>query len=128
MPSVKITKRAVDAALPTEKQAFLWDTEVKGFGLKISKAGKRTYIFQYRTGGRESVTQRFTIGEHGSPYTPDLARKEALRLAGLVRQGNDPREDQRQRRKAAVTLAFDDYVDFFVERYLKVKCSFVGRS
>lgn len=120
MPSVKITKRSVDAVIPGATQSFLWDTEVKGFGLKISTAGKRTYVFQYRTGGRESATQRFTIGEHGSPWTPDLARKEALRLAGMVRQGSDPREDQRQRRKAAVTLAFDDYVDFFVERYLKV--------
>lgn len=121
MPTVKITKRSVDAAIPSAAQSFLWDTEVRGFGLKISTAGKRTYVFQYRTGGRESTTQRFTIGEHGSPWTPDSARKEALRLAGLVRQGLDPREDQRQRRKAAVTLAFEDYVDFFVERYLKVK-------
>lgn len=121
MASGKITKRSVDVAIPSANQTFLWDTEVKGFGLKILPSGKRTYIFQYRTGGRESATQRFTIGEHGSPWTPDLARKEALRLAGLIRQGVDPREEQRQRRKAAVTLAFDDYADFFVERYLKVK-------
>ena len=120
MPTVKITKRVVDAAMATGKNHFLWDTEVKGFGLKVSATGKRSYIFQYRTGGRESATKRFTIGEHGSPWTPDLARKEALRLAGLVRQGNDPREDERQRRRAAVTLAFDDYVDFFVKRYLKL--------
>jgi len=119
VPSVKITKRSVDAVIHCTTQSFLWDTEVRGFGLKVSTTGKRTYVFQYRTGGRESATQRFTIGEHGSPWTPDLARKEALRLAGLVRQGSDPREDQRQRRKAAVTLAFEDYVDFFVERYLK---------
>lgn len=120
MPSAKITKRAVDGAVPGSSQAFIWDTEVKGFGLKVSPGGKRTYVYQYRTGGRESSTQRFTIGEHGSPWTPDLARKEALRLAGLVRQGTDPREDQRQRRKEAVTLAFEDYASFFVERYLKV--------
>lgn len=121
MPSAKITKRSVNTAIPGATQTFLWDTEVKGFGLKISPTGKRTYIFQYRTGGRESATQRFTIGEHGSPWTPDLARKEALRLAGLVRQGVDPREDQRRQRKATVTLAFEDYAGFFVERYLKIK-------
>lgn len=121
MPSMKITKRSVDATVSGTTQSFLWDTSVKGFGLKVSPAGKRTYIFQYRTGGRESATQRFTIGEHGSPWTPDAARQEALRLAGLVRGGVDPREDQRQQRKAAVTLAFEDYVDFFVERYLKIK-------
>ncbi|KTE77642.1 tyrosine-type recombinase/integrase [Sphingopyxis sp. A083] len=121
MPSLKITKRAVDALPATGSQTFVWDTEVKGFGLKVTPAGKRTYVFQYRTGGRETATQRVTIGEHGSPWSPDAARKEALRLSGLVRQGGDPREDARQRRKAAVTLAFSDYADFFVDRYLKPK-------
>lgn len=120
MPTVKITKRSVDSVVPTGKQGFLWDTEVKGFGLKTTLSGKRKYIYQYRTGGRESATQRFTIGEHGSPWTPDLARKEALRLASLVRQGVDPREDQRQKRKAAVTLAFDQYSNAFIEGYLEV--------
>lgn len=119
MPTIKLTKKAVDAVSPTGRVILLWDTEVKGFGMKISSNGKRSYIFQYRSGGRESVTQRFTIGEHGSPWTPDLARKEALRLAALVRQGNDPREDQRQRRRSAVTLAFEDYADTFVQGYLK---------
>lgn len=119
MPTIKLTKRTVDSVTPSGKVSFLWDAEVKGFGLKISATGKRSYIFQYRTGGRESATQRSTIGEHGSPWTPDLARKEALRLAALVRQGSDPREDQRQRRRAAVTLAFEDYADSFVQGYLK---------
>lgn len=118
MPTLKITKRSVDAAM-CSSNSFIWDTDVKGFGLKVTAGGKRTYVFQYRTGGRESSTKRFTIGEHGSPWTPDMARKEALRLAGLVRQGTDPREDERKRRKAAVTLAFEDYANFFVEGYLK---------
>lgn len=119
MASMKITKRTVDAVVAGSTQSFVWDTDVKGFGLKVTATGKRTYIFQYRTGGREAITQRVTIGEHGSPWSPDAARKEALRLAGLVRQGGDPREDARQRRKDAVTLAFSDYADFFVDRYLK---------
>lgn len=120
-PPFKIKKETVDAPFPKGILTFKWDCNLKGFGLKVTASGKKIYIYQYRTGGRESTTKRVTIGEHGSPWTPAEAREEALRLAGLVHRGADPREDERQRRKAAVTLAFEDYVDFFVERYLKVK-------
>lgn len=119
-PPFKIKKETVDAPFEKGFLTFKWDCNLKGFGLKVTASGKKTYIYQYRTGGRESTTKRVTIGEHGSPWTPALARDEALRLAGLVQHGIDPREDERKRRKAAVTLAFEDYADFFVERYLKV--------
>lgn len=121
MASEKITKRTVDAALAGEAPYFLWDTAVKGFGLKVTPSGKKVYILQYRNGGRETPTQRFTIGTHGSPWTPDEARKEAIRLMTQSRQGNDPRTLARKRKADAVTLAFEDYTDFFIEQYLKVQ-------
>lgn len=85
----KIIKRAVDALGPGELDAFLWDTDIKGFGLKVTPAGKKIYILQYRIGGR---LKRYTIGRHGSPWTPDSARKEAGRLLGLVADNKDPAE------------------------------------
>ena len=66
----KITKRTVDATLAGKRDVFLWDTDLKGFGLKVSPAGSKVYLVQYRLGGRESRTQRYTIGKHGSPWTP----------------------------------------------------------
>lgn len=120
MPSKKIKKDLVNAAVAEDRVYFIWDTEVKGFGLKVMKTGKKVYVLQYRNGGRESSTKRFTIGDHGSPWTPDEARKEALRLLTLLRQGADPREAERKRRSAAVALAFEDYAEFFTEKYLKV--------
>lgn len=117
----KIKKQTVDQPFPEGVVSFRWDCDLKGFGLKVTAAGKKIYIYQYRTGGRESTTKRVTIGEHGSPWTPAMAREEALRLAGLVQRDIDPREDERQRRKEAVTLAFQDYVGIFVERYLKIE-------
>lgn len=36
MPTIKLTKRRIDAvAPPTLKQLIYWDTEIKGFGLRI---------------------------------------------------------------------------------------------
>lgn len=110
MAKGKITKRAVDAALGRPKgDAFLWDDELRGFGLKVTPAGAKSFIFQFRMGGRESKTRRWTIGPYGSPWTPSSARDEAQRLARLVATGIDPVEAEKARRRQAVDLAFDSY-------------------
>lgn len=119
MPNQKITKRLVDSATRSEKPVFLWDTEIKGFGLKVTPGGRKIYVLQYRTGGRETPTQRFTIGEHGSPWTAETAREEARALLAKIYQGKDPRDEARRRKSAATSLAFEDYATFFTNEYLK---------
>lgn len=104
MASGKITKQAVDAAAP----GFLWDEDLRGFGLKVTDKGARSYVFKHRLGGREAPARRYTIGRHGSPWTPASARAEAERLLVLVRQGIDARVQARERRRQAVDLAFDE--------------------
>lgn len=37
--SVKLTKRAVDNAEPKAARYQLWDTELKGFGLRVAESG-----------------------------------------------------------------------------------------
>lgn len=95
MAKASITKRTVDAAKPGLRDAFLWDAEVAGFGLKVTSAGRKVYVFQYRLArpGESSRTpaKRYTIGKHGS-LTPEQARKRAKELAALVESGIDPRE------------------------------------
>jgi Arm domain-containing DNA-binding protein/integrase-like protein len=93
----KITKRMVDAVRPGAHDLFVWDTEIKGFGLKVTPAGNRVYVLQYRAGGR---LRRYTIGKHGSPWTPDKVRTEASRLLGDVADGEDPANAKRIDREA----------------------------
>src|SRR3546814_13974927 len=85
----KINKRNVDAAPTQEKDYFLWDDELPGFGLRVFASGKRSYLVQYRGLGR---TRRFTIGLHGG-WTPELARKEAKVRTGSIAQGENPAEE-----------------------------------
>ncbi|WP_242446137.1 tyrosine-type recombinase/integrase [Sphingopyxis lindanitolerans] len=115
MASGKITKRSVDALISSGQHDILWDDSIKGFGAKRTKAGAVSYVLQFRMGGRESKTRRYTIGSHGSPWTPATARAEAERLAILIAQGTDPGEAERQRRRESVDLAFDNYSDRFAD-------------
>lgn len=90
-----ITKTEVDNAKVHERDHFLWDDKVPGFGLKVTPAGGRIYVFQYRMANpgnaKAMPTRRITLGKHGV-LTPDQARKEAKRLAALVTSGTDPRQ------------------------------------
>ncbi|HAT50873.1 MAG: tyrosine-type recombinase/integrase [Nitrospirae bacterium] len=97
----KISKRLVDSLAPSSTELFVWDTDVKGFGLKLTPTGKRVYLLQYRSSGR---LRRYTIGTHGSPWTPEAARQEAGRLLGLIAMGKDPSE-QKAQAKAMPTMA-----------------------
>jgi len=71
-------------------RSTLWDTELKGFGVRVTSTGKRTYVLRYRMGGRSSPQRSYTIGQHGSPLTADQARKRASELLITIRSGVDP--------------------------------------
>lgn len=102
MPVVNLTKRAVDAAQPSAREWCLWDTEVKGFGLRVRPSGVKTYVACYRAGvGRKAPIRRCTIGQHGAPWTPEQARREAKRILGEVAAGRDPAKERRDKRRAA---------------------------
>jgi integrase len=115
MATGKVGKRTVDTLRPGAGVSFLWDDDLKGFGVKVTPKGAISYVYQYRMGGREAKTQRYTIGTHGSPWTPTTARAEAERLGVLVSQGVNPVEADKQRRREAVELTFQAYADRFLQ-------------
>jgi integrase len=115
MPTGKITKRSVDELAAGERETFLWDQELRGFGVKVTRKGAKSYVYQFRMGGREAPTRRHSIGKHGSPWTPSTARKEAERVAILVAQGVDPGAAEAERRRQNVDLAFEPYAERFLE-------------
>lgn len=81
---IKITKTAVDRLQPGEQ---LWDSEIKGFGVRRQR-GLPHYFFAYRTlAGRR---RWISLGEHGGELTTTAARKEAERLRGAVSDREDP--------------------------------------
>jgi hypothetical protein len=78
MAKAKITKRAVDAIDVSKGRpgsVRLWDTEIKGFGVRAYSSGRRVYVFKYAIDGRQGFA---TIGDHGDPHTPDSAPERPL--------------------------------------------------
>jgi len=137
MATGKITKDSVEAVKvpPIGKREHLWDDTLKGFGVMVTDKGVRSYIIQYRVGGRGSPTRRVTIGKHGSPWTAKTARDRAAELLEQVRRKVDPFDAQRaaiaearlqkEREKAdaaiASRLGFSTFADRFVDKFAKVK-------
>lgn len=107
MAKGKITKTTVDACQAGAVQVLLWDAgdgATKGFGLRVMPSGAKSYVYQYRIGGRGNPTKRYTIGRHGE-WTPDKARKRAEGLARLVACGIDPLEAERAEAAAKAAQA-----------------------
>jgi hypothetical protein len=46
-----ITKRHINALLPTDREYFVWDRDLKGFGLRVQPTGEKSYVVKYRPGG-----------------------------------------------------------------------------
>ncbi|MGP7795662.1 tyrosine-type recombinase/integrase [Sphingomonas sp. CLY1604] len=124
----RITKSSVEALAvpPPGGRTVLWDAEVKGFGVRVSSGGDRTYVLRYQVGGRDEKQRQVTIGRHGSPYTAEQARRRALELLASVRSGSDPaaeRESARVAKAAEVDRRaermFDVLADRWFERHVK---------
>ncbi len=101
--AVNLTKRTVDAAEPGAARYTLWDSGLRGLGLRVAPTGQKTYVLRYRADG-----QRFwyTIGEHGSPWTPDAARKKA---AELLKSGNPQSGKKSAMAMPTIARLCDDY-------------------
>ena len=80
---------AIVRRLPAPKQGktITVDSEVPGFGVRVTANGARSYVLRYTTrAGRERT---FTIGDAGNWRTSD-ARDKARELRREVEDGGDP--------------------------------------
>lgn len=119
MPSLRITKRTVDAAQPSASgDIYFWDDKLSGFGLRVTPKGVKSYVVQYRLKGRPS--RRATLGKHGSPWTPEKARERAQQMLIAVKSGIDPVAQAKKEAQAARSLEFASYVERFSNECLKV--------
>ena len=92
----RIGLKEIRALKPGE---IVWDNAVIGFHARRQHSKTVSYIVVYRTAEGRQRWQ--TIGRHGSPWTPDLAREAAKRILGHVVDGADPAAEKQLKRRAA---------------------------
>ncbi len=89
-------------------RVMVWDTGVKGFGVRVAATGRKTFVVKYEWRGKD---QTFTIGELGSPWTPSTARVRAQDILRQVRAGEDPAAPKRDQRSA---LTVSDLIELWL--------------
>jgi integrase len=111
-----LTNADIRRLVPPERgNRIVYDTGGRGFGIRITAAGARSFILNYST--RAGRTRRFTIGRFGD-WSVGLAREEAHRLRRQIDAGGDPLADIEAEREAP-TVA--DLIKRFQEEHVAVK-------
>ena len=109
--------------LKAGKDTILWDSEFKGFGVRVQPTDLRSYLVNYRAGdrGRNAAKRRIVIGHHG-PITADQAHRRGREILGRVALSEDQAGD-RARSRAMPTLrqAFEDYLAAVNSSYFERK-------
>ena len=113
MAKIKLTKSAVDAAQPQAEAVELRDTLVPGFLCKITPAGRKVFMLQYRTNAGER--RKPSLGLYGE-LTVEQARSLAQEWLAQVRRGGDPAAEKAQARQAPTVT---ELCTRFMEDYSK---------
>ena len=122
---VKISKRSVDAAKAAGERYILWDTELKGFGVRVETSGTKSFLVRYRHLGRRRYISLGRFGE----ITPEQARLLAQKTLSRVREGSDP-ADQRIQDRGAITVRglIEKFLDDHIDQKRKAKTATEYRS
>jgi Arm DNA-binding domain len=107
--NIQISQRSVETAKPPASgYRILFDRKFSGFGIRITAAGAKSFVLNYRVHGRK---RRFTIGSFPQ-WTADAARDEALQLCEGIRKGADPVHDKEVARgEPTVADLANDYIE-----------------
>lgn len=113
MERVKITKVQVEKLKPANKDVWLWDTQLPGFGVRVKPTGRKTYMVQYRD--MSGHTRRVTLGMHGV-LTSEQARAAAQQMLAAVARGENPAEKKIEARTQPTE---EPTVEDLSERYIR---------
>jgi integrase len=114
--AVRLSKRTADAAAADDRDVFVWDSELSGFGLKVTPAGRKVFVAQYRNRS-DGRTRRVTIGVFG-PLTVEEARLEARKVLGQAAIGEDPASG---RKRASGDMEFVAVLEQFLREHVEAK-------
>ena len=105
-----LTEKVVRDLKPGPKTRIQWDRDVKGFGVRITPAGAKAFVLNYRVGGKE---RRATLARVGEISLREVRERAGRELAAIRDGAADPLA-RREERRAAPTVA-EGIERFFAE-------------
>jgi len=94
---IKLTKQSINSLpFPSKGNKITLDTDVPGFGIRVTAAGAKSFILRYRFENRD---RQYTIGNFPT-WTATAAREEARVLRREIDQGINPLAERIERREA----------------------------
>lgn len=122
----KLTKTVVDKLKPEpNREVYAWDSELRGFGVRMMSSGVATYMLKYRN--RQGRQRKLAIGRIGT-LTPDEARNMARHHLALVSQGGDPSADRQQIRRSITVAELCDLYTAQAARRIKASTMAANKS
>jgi len=94
---IRLNIDTIEKEKPTDKERFVWDDKLAGFGLRVMPTGVKSFIIQYRNAS--GISRRLTLGKYGV-LTPDEARRLAKEKLAEVTKGFDPAQAKLEQSKA----------------------------
>ena len=112
----KLTNKIIENTQPAQKDVYLWDSALPGFGVKITPKGRKVFIVRYRNESKKS--RYITLGRC---IDTDLneARKRAKVIFSSVSAGNDPADEKRLQLEKPTMQ--DLYIRYMREHAIKKK-------
>jgi integrase len=99
---------------PASGQVEVFDATLPGFGIRVSKGGRKAWVLLYRLHGRK---RRLTLGSYPALSLSD-ARTAARTAIQAVQRVEDPALEKKQK-KASQPATFGELATEYLDRYAK---------
>jgi hypothetical protein len=117
MPARELTDLSM-RSLPSVpgRQVDVYDSRVRGFGVRVSPNGTKSFFVYYRIG---RTARRLTLGRYPNMKLGE-ARERARTALLAVSDGSDPAVEKKVQRDGYQADLFSSVVDAFIDRYAKI--------
>ncbi len=113
---MKLTDRTIKAIKPKPERYEVWEDGRTGLGLRVSPAGRKSWVFMYRFGGK---ARRMGLGTYPAVGLAS-ARVKHAKAKELLTRGDDPgalRVEKRRAERQAETV--QNLVDEYLEKWAR---------
>jgi integrase len=110
VPTAHLTDRKVQSLATSSVQEDFWDDRLPGFGVRVTQAGRKTFVVRYRVG---TLRRRLSIGLYPA-LSLAQARDRAKEVLYEVHRGGDPQAERRDAESFAELAA--EYLEKHAKR------------